>query len=359
MPYALFRRWSPLYVAGLLVCSLLQCMGGESEAYLDRYADERKQRGVHAFGIRDTTNLDFLRRNHLEWVTLVPWAYQPDFDSPKLRHHRGDSLEIARSDSGYVHRIRQLRTEGFQVQVKPHVWLHEPTAGKWRSEVHARTAEDLAAWQADYRDFILRYARIAARGEAELFCIGTELTALSVGYPEYWRGLIREVRAIYPGRLTYAANWYAEYEGVSFWSDLDYIGVQAYFPLTQDTLPTQAQLVAGWQPYLATLAKVSRRYERPVLFTELGYKSTSDSGMYPWHWIEDDSNPAKTYSAETQARCYAAFFEAVWPQRWFQGVHLWQMRPPASQRRRRSGYASMDFTPLGKPAEAVIRKGFE
>ncbi len=51
-----------------------------------------------------------------------------------------------------------------------------------------------------------------------------------------WRRLISEVRERYTGRLTYAAN-FDQYELVTFWDDLDVIGVNAYFPLRKHYLP--------------------------------------------------------------------------------------------------------------------------
>jgi hypothetical protein len=40
-----------------------------------------------------------------------------------------------------------------------------------------------------------------------------------------------EIRKIYTGKLTYAANW-DDFDKVPFWKELDYIGIDAYFPLS-------------------------------------------------------------------------------------------------------------------------------
>ena len=56
---------------------------------------------------------------------------------------------------------------------------------------------------------------------------------------KYWIELIQKVRAVYQGQLTYAAN-YDNYQEVDFWEHLDFIGINAYFPLREpsDKLPS-------------------------------------------------------------------------------------------------------------------------
>ncbi len=93
-----------------------------------------------------------------------------------------------------------------------------------------------------------------------------------------------------------------------------------------------------------------------MLFTEMGYKSTADSAIEPWEWIENTSDKEVAVSFETQANCYEAFFNTIWNKEWFAGVHIWQLR---SDYLENSTYGDMDFTPQFKLAERVIAKGFE
>lgn len=315
-----------------------------------------KQGGVHVFGRVDSANLARLHQDNVSWVTLVPWGFQEDIDSPEVEHHDGDSLNIMYHDSSWTSQIQEFRTAGFKVFYKPHLWLGSPPEGMWRSDVYPANEADWATWSATYRNFILRYAKVAERGQAEMFCVGTEFSRLSVEKPDFWREIIREVRAVYSGKLTYAANWYNEYEQVPFWEELDYIGIQAYFPLTEHKNPSVAQVVAGWGEHLPVIQSVSERYDRPVLFTEMGYKSTTDSAIEPWKWVDYSGEQRHDYSLVTQANCYQAFFDTVWTQDWLAGVHLWQFRGDFKDR---DGEVDVDFNPQGKPAEGVIRKGFE
>lgn len=315
-----------------------------------------KQRGAHIFGRVDSTNLARLHQNNVEWVTLVPWGFQEDVDSPEVSHHDGDSLNIMYHDSSWTHQIQEFRSAGFKVFYKPHLWLGSPPEGMWRSDIYPTNEENWATWSETYRNFILRYAKVAERGQAEMFCVGTEFTRLSADKPDFWRKLIQDVRAVYSGKLTYAANWYMEYEQVPFWDDLDYIGIQAYFPLTDHVCPEVSQIVTGWGKHLPTIKSVYECYDRPVLFTEMGYKSTIDSAIEPWVWVDYGLDQSHDYSLETQVNCYQAFFDTVWTQDWFVGVHLWQFRGDFKER---NGKVNIDFNPQGKPAEGVITRGFE
>ena len=60
---------------------------------------------------------------------------------------------------------------------------------------------------------------MAEEEKVDIFCIGTELEKFIEHRPAYWRELIAEVRKVYKGKLTYAANW-DEYKRVPFWDAL-------------------------------------------------------------------------------------------------------------------------------------------
>lgn len=317
---------------------------------------DKKQKGAHVFGHLDSMSLQPFIQNNFNWITLVSFGDQKDFDSPTMTYYRGDSLEMIRRDSSWKSRIDLAHAAGFKVFLKPHIWLSAPADGKWRSDIFPTNESNWKQWQEDYREFILFYARIAQKNEVELFCIGTELSRLSVEKATFWKNLIQDVKSIYTGQLTYAANWYNEYEQITFWEDLDYIGIQAYFPLVKKEYPNVQEIEEGWGQYFPAIASLHKRYDRKVLFTEMGYKSTSDSAFEPWKWIEYTSGENSPISMETQANCYEAFFNVVWDKEWFAGVHLWQFRSDFVKGR---GKSDLDFTPQGKPAEKVIAKGFE
>ena len=346
---SLFRILLPIAITALLIVFSIAFISSSDQA-------NDKQRGAHVFGSLNITNLQPFIKNNYNWITLVPYSGQKDVDSPTLIYHRGNRLDLVRRDSVWSHQIEVAHSQGFKVFLKPHIWIHSPSEGKWRSDIFPTNEEDWRLWKKNYREFILLYAKIAEENNVELFCVGTELSRLTIEKSQFWKTLIKDIRHIYSGKLTYAANWSSEYEKITFWEDLDYIGIQAYFPLTKNTYPSVEQISEGWQKHLISMKCLHKKYNRKILFTEMGYKSTADSAIKPWEWIENYTDHKDLVSYETQVNCYKAFFDEVWNKEWFQGVHVWQLRSDFTGTNSRS---DLDFTPQGKPAEIVISKGFE
>ncbi len=316
-----------------------------------------KQKGAHVFGYFDSLSIAPFREYGLDWITVVPYGVQDHYQSPILRHHNGDSTVIKNSNEQWLKQIKHVRDAGFKVFVKPHIWLMTDEKGKWRSDIFPSNDENWKSWKESYTDFILRYAILAEEAEAEMFCLGAELTRLSLEKTDYWLDLLKKVRTVYSGKVTYAANWNKEYEKIPFWNQLDFIGIQAYFPLTKKLNPSIEELNNGWQKHIEKMHKIAHTFNRPILFTELGYKSTSDAGISPWSWIDYSSNDDNAkIDVETQANCYQSFFESVWNLEWIAGVHIWQMRDDFVKGR---GKSDLDFTPQGKPAMAIITNQFK
>lgn len=123
-----------------------------------------------------------------------------------------------------------------------------------------------------------------------------------------WRALIDDVRALYPGPLTYAANFDHVHE-VGFWDALDVVGINAYWSLRDDDgdaaaddVPLGDRLEAGWSRILDQVDAVRREFGRPsmpVVFTELGYTWRRNGTVQPWagdgFWLRDDLDDPELY----------------------------------------------------------------
>ncbi len=320
-----------------------------------RFGDDDKIRGVHFFARTRTSeyNLESLVRNNVEQIVLVPYAYQEKFDTPDL-HFGSRRKRLLSRDSSYLELYQRADDLGISTIIKPHIWMHTGK-GKWRSDIMLEDPAEFEIWAGLYTAFIVHYAALSQRIKAPAFCIGTELATMTKNYPEFWKQLIRDVRSVYDGKLFYAANWYEEYEQITFWEDLDYVGIQAYFPLADTPMPTVDQLVIAWKPYLEKIKKLSKKVGKPVLFTEVGYKSTADAARSPWEWVEGAKALTKRISTETQANCYEAFFRSFWHKPWFSGAIIWQWR---GNHDGAGGKQNINFTPQNKPAQNVMAKWF-
>lgn len=356
-------KYSLLANFALLVCfclTSLSCsnmleknqVGNKSHTDLDIHL---KQKGAHVFGRIDSINVQSFKEKNIEWIALVPYGYQEDYQTAEVRYKRGDSLEMKKRDLRWINQINTSHEAGYKIFLKPHIWMGEDESGKWRSDIFPSNEENWELWKNSYRAFILHYAKIAESTQVEQFCVGVEFTELTLKYPDFWRSIIKDVRNIYSGEITYAANWYKEYENISFWDELDYIGIQAYFPLSKNNSPDVKEISNGWDNHLPKIESISKRFNKKVLFTELGYKSTIDSAKEPWTWIDYSDKSNDNLCFATQANCYRAFFNTVWPKEWMAGLHIWQMRGDHSAE---AAENNPDFSPLSKPAEKIIKQGY-
>lgn len=316
----------------------------------DRFSADGKQRGIHVFGNLEKVDVDALIRNNYEWVTFVPFIVQDEFDK-EIDSLNGQAIQ-QRKDSILKEKIIIAHERNLRVFIKPHIWLNDPK-GKWRSDIFPKDSKTWKNWSRNYTEHILHYAVIAEENQVEMFCIGTELAALAIAKPEYWKNLIKEIRHVYSGMLTYGANWDKEYDRITFWSDLDFIGIQAYFPLVKGKASSIENIKTGWKPHLNTMKSLYEQYDKPILFTELGYKSTLDAAENPWRWVSFSERFFTKRSYETQANGYQVFFNEVWDNHWFAGAHIWKWKTRPSFIPN-----SHDFSPQKKPAQNIIAKGF-
>lgn len=182
-----------------------------------------------------------LAATNANWAAVLVTWYQATTSSTTIatasdKTPTDDALRLA---------IQELHAKGLKVMLKPHV---DVISGQWRGDINPSNVD---AWFASYTQFILNYAQMAQALGAEGFCMGTELKTVSgAANQARWKAVIDEIRQVYTGVLTYAANASSpadEFTSVSFWDDVDLIGLDAYFTLTNHDDPTLAELVAAWR----------------------------------------------------------------------------------------------------------------
>ncbi|WP_299896443.1 hypothetical protein [uncultured Aquimarina sp.] len=318
----------------------------------DLYQKDGKHRGMSVFGWfnEDFDAIDDLIKTNIEWVAVVPFLDQEDEESLEMRIPK-EIGKWSRRDSLHLRTITALRENNIHVMLKPHLWL----GTGWRSNINHTKKENWDIWFESYRKNMLHYAKMAADTNVELFCIGTELRSSLENQPKKWIELVKEIKNVYQGKLTYAANWDGEFENVEFWDELDYIGIQAYFPLTEVSSPDLDVIKKGWERYTKTLSSLSKKHDKPILFTEVGYKSEVSATIKPWEWGSAFSILSKQKSDKTQQLAYQALFEEFWDKDWFAGSYIWQWN---IQSKKDNAPTNLDFSPRFKPAENTIAKWY-
>ncbi|MEZ5403381.1 MAG: hypothetical protein R2729_27115 [Bryobacteraceae bacterium] len=258
-------------------------------------------------------------------IALVPYGFNGRGGGPlRIQPAGAGSWE---NDDGIRILAALAQSKGMSVMLKPHVWrvrmeqMHDPDFRR--------------AWFEQYGGFIVHYARLAESIHASLFAIGTELAA-ATAYADEWRRIITEVRRVYHGPLTYAANHGPEFESVAFWDALDYIGIDNYYPLPDDySTADMARRITA----------VHSKFNKPVIFTEAGYSAVENAHRAPW---EDETD--KPISLAEQERCYRALLESFYEKEWFYGVYWWKVGT--------NGYGGPDnnsMTPWRKPAMDLVK----
>ncbi len=261
-------------------------------------------------------------------IALVPYGWYTEHSPPRVHIQEGD--EGWESDEGIAEMTRLAHHLGMKVMLKPAIW------DAFNQEYSS--PQDRAQWFAQYQLFLEHYARLATRTHADLLVIGGEFTHLTA-YDAEWRKLISRARELYPGPLVYAANFGDEFEHVSFWDALDYIGLQEYYPLPDDLSTSTA---------VARIEAVEEKYHKSVIFTEAGFASLKGANRAPW-----DDSTREPVSPELQAQCYKAVFKAFYQKPWFEGVYWWKVETNGS-----GGPLDGSHSMWEKPALLVMKQWY-
>lgn len=313
-----------------------------------------------------------LRDRGFDTVSITVYAKHGDWDSANLWWEA--------EEPWVEEEVRGAKAAGLRVVLIPRVALDHAFPRNrflWHGMIMPTSDADLEEWFRRYREFVMRWARVAATHQVDVFGVGSELSALTstgssaelsaledwyldekkqaerkaknmaladaipkerlrepgqdqpyadVGsylddritverrwaetttfggdtpeaakrrherrerLDQEWRQVIAEVREVYSGRLTYAAN-FDQYREVGFWDALDFIGINAYFPLRELPAPDAsddelaADLEVGWENVAAeidTFRTAEGLEDHQVLFTELGYTRFRDMSVAPW-----------------------------------------------------------------------------
>lgn len=286
------------------------------------------------------------------WVAVVPYAFlRPGGDEVVFDR---DGQFWGERVEGVRRQIEHARSHGLEVLLKPHVWIRR---GGWVGDYAPEDEEGWGAFERSYRAYVLGAARLAEELDVEMLCVGTEMKRIVAERPGLFRRLVSDVREVYGGELTYAANW-DSYADVPFWDELDYVGVDAYFPLSGAAVPTVGELERAWRPRVRELRDASRRWDRPILFTEFGYRALAGAAGEQWKLPDVRRTDPARAEPRAQARAYEALFRAWWGEPWFAGGFLWKWYLEEMDGRRGERVLATGYTPQGKPAAEVIARWY-
>ncbi|MBW2629777.1 MAG: hypothetical protein JRE45_19470 [Deltaproteobacteria bacterium] len=244
----------------------------------------------------------------VEWISLTPFGFMRSLTEPKV--HSIGAYRAGETDDRMQREIRRAKALGLKVMLKPHIWI---VRGLWRGEIELRSTE--------------------RRQE------------------QRWRQLVSEVRRRFHGEITYGANW-DDAAALPWWDAVDYIGVQFYPPLATSEKASSAVIRAEVTARLDSIGAISRQHEKPVLFTEVGYRAAPNALIHPHEWPERTAKPR--FDPRAQAMGYQMLLEAVRHRPWVKGLYWWKwFTDPDTTEEGPAG-----FSPRGKLAEAILRSAY-
>jgi hypothetical protein len=275
-------------------------------------------------------------------VALVVPLYQAHAASTRLHLHTRFSPTL----ETIADAVRDARRAGLEVTLFPIVRLSDPrTPNEWRGTLRPT---DLDAWFSSYGELVGDLASLATLTGATRLVVGSELSTLDTDLVR-WGHLVTLIRAVFTGTLVYSANW-DHYRDARLFDLVDEIGVVAYFGLRTPGQPSDVQsLAASWRRIGRELESDLSKYDKPFIFTEVGYRSRTGATASPW-----DESSGGTPDLAEQQRGFEAFRLAWAPspgttQARLDGVYIWNWY----------GYGgpnTTSYTPRGKPAAMTVKR---
>jgi hypothetical protein len=298
-------------------------------------------------------SLSNLKATGANWVAIVVTEYQDFTNSTKIYPQYGKDITHNEYFTYKTETIEGLRRVieaahimGLKVMLKPHIDLSkEPRYNViWRGNI----GEDFTSqqqwhdWFASYEKFIVKYAELAERLNVEMFSISCELIAVSK-MDHYWRRVIYAVKQVYSGLLTDSANHDGEEWNKTWWKEMDYIGVDAYYlPIkSNDTIKVMKDIDEQLEGISARLTKLAKQWGKNIIITEVGFCSGNCLR----------GEKVTPFDQYMQAYFYESFIRIFQKNEYVKGYFWWAWNSDPN-------FGGMDDTcisPQNKLAEGVLR----
>jgi hypothetical protein len=278
------------------------------------------------------------------WVNLPVAAYQDNVKSETIVLATDD----APSDADILKIMARAKARGMGIMMMPTVLLKNTGSKDWRGVINPPNWD---RWFTSYNAFVTHLARLAQKGEVDIFVVGSELLSTEP-YRNRWVKTIGAIRNEYKGKLTYSANW-DHYEAVTFWDQLDYVGMNNYYELAKTPGATVTELNATWKPIQEKILAFAAEQNKPFMFTEVGWHNLVNTLSEPWNYVAADP-----IDHGEQRRAYESFVE-TWkpvPKEQFMGAFIWEWYPDGKVVN--GNFSRGTYSLQSTPALEVVKKWF-
>lgn len=255
------------------------------------------------------------------------------------------------TDEALLRTFREARARDLRIMFFPTINIKDEAdnAMWWRGNI---APDNWDLWWKSYTAFNVRLAALAQRGGVEWYSVGTEM-ATTHPFRNSWCALIRQVRQVYKGKVTYSVN-FDSHDSFTFGDCLDVIGINTYDPIAKyDEYPSRQQIVDGWWWIVDKARTLQARFGKPVMITEVGYPSVAHAHVGPWDFRTD-----KPADPALQEELLKGAFSVL--RNWSDGAAVFyylygeHLKPGVVP----GGPGDRTYAPWGKPAEAALRAYF-
>ena len=318
-------------------------------------------------------SLDRLIGTGANAVLFSPQVYMPDSRSHLVEPVNSRSSHLL---SDIAEAIEYLVSAGLAVELKPSILSRD---GVWPAKLAPANPEK---WFQNYAEVLLAYAEMAEETGVTAFYLTNELRSMVVNpdYTDYWYDIIARIREVYSGALSVNAiigsaegepMGEREVMSIPFADELDFIGVSLYLPLTNRYDPPVEQLERAWygncdgENIVEALKTVHELYGKPVMISEVGYRSLDGANAKPW-----DLSSVGALDYKEQADLFEALMRVLTREGssmggdWLRGVSIWAWFPclrPATRlpmRTRFPLFGEQGSVVQRKPSEALLTHWF-
>lgn len=230
--------------------------------------------GAETLASSDTDALIVQIKNQAGWVAISPALMQENVFASEVS---ADPAQTP-SDASLAHAIQKCHELGLQVLLRPVV------VAKDGSRRERFVPSDPGGWFKSYAKALSPWIDLAEREHVETLSLGANYAQLEKDAP--WGQLIKQVRERYHGKLTYGAGLQAEsgrggYAQVSFWNELDFIGLEVPAPAEVVSAGDESGMADAWETQGKAIGDwvSANQNGRQAIFTSVGYgTSTTDPG---------------------------------------------------------------------------------
>lgn len=257
-----------------------------------KYSDEKSKQSLRLMKERTASDT----------VILTLGALQDTAHSEEI-DYKGRNMP---ADDELTDMINYAKEIGLRVILKPLVNCRN---GVWRAHINFFDIDvpcepKWKNWFASYTEYQLHYAEIADKTNCEMLIIGCEMVQAQ-RKSDFWRELIKKVRAKYSGLISYNTDKYQE-GNVDWWDAVDVISSSGYYPIND------------WDNQLSRIKTAIKPYNKPFFFAESGCPSRTGSSLVPNDWTLRGA-----VNLKEQEEYYKVMFERLKSETWIEGFGLW------------------------------------